>query len=476
MSDGNTLTFSQTLFIYTLFIIHITMLVFIAGVYGFAHRFLGERFYIPIAVGWIANAGYLAFETYLLFIKTNEWFGSALELFTAALGLVSMPFFHRAVQISSRRKKQIYPWYGPFLIAMLPIAIYLSAAAWTWMTMTQLSPWLFAAISLPAVIYSLLVLILVSYRFYRIFSEDDFGISSRLLYGSWGMYAILQCFYPFKLFQEFQSIMLIIFLIAFSLKVLSSVALLNVLKDAYSAREAQTHETSVLADVGNLAAGLHHDIANPLSIVDSEIELLSQKRHTDDIVQQALKKIRKPLRLVHAAIQFVDLVRQDPEEVAKAFKRTSVNATLSFATSIFKKKYPNSQLRIVIDDNKPYYVRAHQDLLADAFVNIFKNALEAHATLLTVRVRRSHTVEGQTEFSFVNNGRLLTEEEQRNCLKPGWSSKKPSETRANIGMGLYMSSRIVRMHRGNFQINNCEDQSGVIVSISLPVAKRTREN
>jgi two-component system sensor histidine kinase KdpD len=462
---------SSQLAYYTFFVVHITALTCIAAVYLYAYRFLNDRFYIPLAIGWLVNAAYLAVETYLFIVLPDA---KALRpaLLTAALGLTSIPFFHWAVLM--RSKAGAKPSHRPFLIGVLPIAICVAGGFWAKELVNSYpSHWIFAIFLIPAASYSACVFMAVAHRFFLLFPEEDYGRFSSLLYGSWALYAILQAFYPFKLFPGINDFFLLLFVFAFGLKVVSSIALLSVLREYYREASAELHEASVLADLGNLAAGLHHDLATPIGRIDSEISLLAQSRHGDRIVIQALDNIKKPLSLMHSAIRFVDLMRQDPDQAEQSFRRVNALEPIEFAMGLFKKRFQQSGFRIVPPPPRQsnYYIRANKELLAEAFLNIFKNALEASARVLRISIRKSRTKDGWIEFLFANDGRPITDEEKKLAFKAGWSTKQKSDGTANIGMGLYMCSRIVGMHGGKVTLYNDNETNFVVAAVTLPARK-----
>jgi signal transduction histidine kinase len=220
-----------------------------------------------------------------------------------------------------------------------------------------------------------------------------------------------------------------------------------------------------------------------LSAIAVELRQLDQKRKTDTIVQQAIEKIKRPLRQIDSAIEFVNLARQHPDAVERTLRRTNSRNAVSLAIAGFRKAHPSSPLRVVIDDanvgkegtNRPIlYVRAQEDLLVQAFFNIIKNAQEAEAQVLRVRLRRSRLFDGNVDIVFTNDGHELTTEQQQNCFKPGWSTKEQSDWRSNTGMGLYMARKIVAMHRGTITLANLPEHSGVELLISLPAARQAR--
>lgn len=473
MDVKETLSPSVDLLVFSMFVVHCTTVFFISATYGFAYRFLESRFYIPLAFGWLANAAYIALET-ILMLSLGDNRRLSFGLATAGLGILSMPFFHYSVL--RRPNRPVQPWYKPLLIATLLITICLAGAGYANNGIAYSEQWFFAILTLPAAAYSAWTLLSVAHRFSRTFPEADYEIGSRLLYGSWAAYGILQFFYPFKFFFGSEHLLFyVLFTTAFLVKALNLVALLNVLRQSYGAAQAEVRAASVLADIGNVAAGLHHDIANPLTWIDSELSLLAQKRNSDETVMSAIKKIRKPMQLIDSAIKFVSFIRIDPEAIARNFRRVEAKEPLSLAVSLYRKKYPKSKMRIVSPHDAPTcYIRANPDLLAEAFLNLMNNALEASAQLLRIRIRRVQTVDPQVEYSFMNDGDPLTADERNNCFKPGWSTKEKGGVRANIGMGLYMASKIISIHRGGIDLDN--DVSGrVVVVVTMPAAKHVEK-
>lgn len=471
---------NPNLWVYTFFVINFTTLLFIVGMYGFAYKFLGDNFYIPLATGWLVNAIYIALETILMVTGVDESF--TLGVVTFVLGLLSMPFFHMAVRLSPLRRE------ARGRVSLQLFAVGLGVAAGCVVCLFGLRPLVgenvaFIIVSVPATLYTVWVLLAVAVLFFRLFPESDYGLNSRLLHGAWAGYAVIQFFYPLKyvyypanaLGQHIpiyeRPLMVILFFTAFSVKVLGSWALLNLLRESYAAAQAEIRAASVLADIGDAAAGLHHDIANPLSWIGSELRLLGQQRGSDRIVAQFINNVRAPLGLIDTAIKFVEFIRGDTQAIAENFRRINAKEPISFSVGLFKKRFSSAVMRIVQPPKEAgdYFIRANRDLLAEAFANILNNAHEAGAKVVRIGVRRVFDDEPAVVFTFWNDGRPLTEEELQNCFQPGWSSKEKGANKANTGMGLYMCSKIISIHRGEVTIDNVEN--GVEVKAVLPFAK-----
>ena len=457
----------------TFFTSYITTLFFVAGGYIFAWRVLADRFFALLAAGWVLNAVYLALEQ-----SAFQELRNPLAVLLASV--TSTILFHSAV-LSQRNnlkpsegtepeKHQRYPFIGAlvFLVTILIDLILLEFGVPAKVA--------FFFYSLLPSAYSVFVLALVSMRIGRKFPEDNYGYPSRILAGSWGLYALIQIFYPFRFTPNMESFVSALFFLAFFLKLSGGLALLFLLRLTYEELQRRANHVSVISELGNLAAGIHHDIATPLGTVDLALAELSAHRNDDKVVRKFLRIIDEPLRTIDGALQVINIARQDTEAISNQFVPINARATVNRAFRLYKKGFSGkSPIRLIAPEgSKDYLVLANLDLLGSAFLNILKNAHEADARY--VRVEISRTADGEfVEYHFQNDGRQLTDEEAANCTKAGWTSKRKTVSRANRGMGLFMASRIARMHRGDFRIWNQEegDQSLVVVRVRIPASRRT---
>ena len=104
MELNNSPTQSTQTFEYTFFIVNATFVVFFSFIYGFAHRFLRDKFYQFIAFGWLLNAIYLGVETYTKFFlnsSNNETTNVIPEYLKLSISLLSTIIFHYAIFIDS---------------------------------------------------------------------------------------------------------------------------------------------------------------------------------------------------------------------------------------------------------------------------------------------------------------------------------------------------------------------------------------
>jgi signal transduction histidine kinase len=457
--------------IYTFFVVNITTTIFIASVYGFAYRFLRDKFYLGIAMGWLFNAAYLLTEIPGVVPGPNPHSLQAMSpegatSLSLAAGMLPAVCFHISAKYLTKAHIGVAKFLRPAMLASAALALAAFHPGRAELSTIVGAGFASCLFLLPLALYSCYVLLFVAMLLQYGFPDEEFGYASRVLYGSWAAYGLLQLTYPLKALSGLAAFFWCLFALALSAKLLGAAGLLNVLRLYYQSAQDRAREVSVLADLGDVAAGLHHDIANPLSAIDSAIGELSKQRRDDAVVSHFLAAVKDPMLALDAALQVVNLARLDDAELKEAAP-TSARDIVNRAVKSFRAQYQNAPIRIFIHSVPQYYVMAILKLLSLAFINIIKNAYEAGATTLLITIGNSNSRRGWVTFLFKNNGPQMTQEELESCRKPGWSSKKQTSGRSNVGMGLYMVSKSVAIHGGRLEIRNRGRKPGVEVEISL---------
>ncbi len=464
--EENTYQHTMDIARYTFFVVNIACVIFVAAVYGFAFKFLDNKFYRTIAIGWVTNAIYLTLETY--FFILNDTKNDTLSYIILTISLLSTLIFHYAINRDEKFLQRVKfiarfkPLYGLIPITLCVIGmIYASNAAYD-------HKFWFSLFLMPTILYSFIILSLISYRFFISFPDDEFGLSSTILYGSWGIYGVIQFYYPLAIFNKeietVQTLSFSIFVLAFVLKILNIIGLLNVLQKEYSNLQGENLQYSVHQEVGELAAGLHHDIKLPSALIDGELTLLETDKPNDARIKAFIKPVRKANKMISETVKLVDMIQLDPKQISQRFKKLHVGTLISSARGFYNRAIKENSLKIVKSEQPipTAYVFANEELLTQAFFNIMKNAKESLATLLEIQVQKSDTNPKNIEFLFFNNGEIISDDEMDNCFRAGWSSEKKRERRAdegNVGMGLYMCFRIIAFHRGKIEIFRFDEAS-----------------
>ncbi len=246
-----------------------------------------------------------------------------------------------------------------------------------------------------------------------------------------------------------------------------------ILRDITESRRTtqQTIESERLNALTLLAAGVAHEIGNPLNSLHIHLQLMERKaqeldRNEKGELQQSIDVARSEVRRLDSIVtQFLRAIRPSRPRLHPENVNTIVEEAVRFFT-------PEIQDRDMVVEQE---LRADLPLLQldreqmkQAFYNVIKNSLEAmrrHGTLLI----RTDLDDTYVIVSFVDTGSGMSAENVSRVFEPYFTTK-PSGT----GLGLLIVRRIVREHGGELSIESTHGK-GLTLTIRLPyVEKRIR--
>ncbi|MDR7071540.1 ATP-binding protein [Fictibacillus barbaricus] len=213
-----------------------------------------------------------------------------------------------------------------------------------------------------------------------------------------------------------------------------------------------------LSLVGELAAGLAHEIRNPLTTVKGLVQILQssteEKRelYTDIILDE---------------INRINLIVSEFMVLAKphAVYFSELNVTDILKTVIYLLEAEANLKNVVFMDDfsvEEAHVFGEKNQLTQVFINLFKNAMEAlpHGGIIRVRTRRSGD---NIVLSIEDNGVGMDEEQVKRIGEPFYTTKE-----TGTGLGLMVSYRIIQNHKGSMTVQS-ELNKGTSFNISLPI-------
>jgi two-component system NtrC family sensor kinase len=218
-----------------------------------------------------------------------------------------------------------------------------------------------------------------------------------------------------------------------------------------------------LAGVGRLAAGLAHEVGNPLSAVVGYIELLEHGLGDPALERDLVVRTRRELDRIHRIIQaLLNYARSAPG----AASAVPVEPLLEQAVSIVQMR-PDCRavtFGLTAAEGLPA-IHAEPDKLHQALVNLLINA--SHA-VQSQEVRRvdlvASPVEGGVEITCVDTGPGFTQVSLERALEPFYTTKPVGQ---GIGLGLAICQQTVESFGGSLSLEN-RAEGGAMVRIRLP--------
>jgi signal transduction histidine kinase len=212
-----------------------------------------------------------------------------------------------------------------------------------------------------------------------------------------------------------------------------------------------------LASIGQVAAGVAHEINNPLGVIlgyvkilrreaalagSEELKIIEDEANQCRRIVHELLDLARPQRLELADVDLGEIARDAAARLAEVGARPAIAIAVPAA-----------------GEAAPVLVRADEAKTRQVVVNVLTNAVEAATTRVTVRARRDGDA-GVLEIS--DDGAGMTEEVKAHVFEPFFTTK-----RNGTGMGLAIAQAIVEAHGGRIDLVSAAGE-GTRVSLRLP--------
>ncbi len=223
--------------------------------------------------------------------------------------------------------------------------------------------------------------------------------------------------------------------------------------------ESQLHLAERLAALGEMVAGISHEIKNPLGIIRSTAELLGEMPDASDTQKRLSGVIKEEsTRLNQIVTEFLDFARPQVPNLHECQLEEIIEKNLSFIRPELEKK------GIQVHENlngRSFRLKADHDLLYRAFLNILINAIHSMQDGGTIGIKVEE-VRDAYRIEFEDTGCGISDENVDKIFNPFFTTKEKGS-----GLGLSIVRKIIEGHRGTIDIKSVEGQ-GTKVQVQLP--------
>ena len=239
---------------------------------------------------------------------------------------------------------------------------------------------------------------------------------------------------------------------------------LIIIKDftEYKKLQAQIDQSEKLAVIGQLAAGVAHEIGNPLTSISSLVQIL-QRRSKDEFISEQLINIKENIdRISRIVRELVDFSRPPSYETSIQDITDIIKTALGIVK--YDKRVRNVKFETELKEPLPN-VQVAADQLLQVFVNILINALDAIDGNGTITVS-SYFDFNKVYVEISDDGCGMDEETLNKIFDPFFTTK---EVGKGTGLGLSVSYGIINRFGGEIKVKSKLNEGSKFI-ISLPIA------
>ncbi|MDH5681062.1 MAG: ATP-binding protein [Spirochaetota bacterium] len=233
---------------------------------------------------------------------------------------------------------------------------------------------------------------------------------------------------------------------------------------SHKEEQLKLHRAESLAALTTLAAGVAHEIKNPLGSLDIHVQLLDRlvdncdyqnKHEFKDLLQVVTEEIDRLNSIVTDFLFTVRPIRIKPED-------TDIIALFDSILKLMKHEIEIKGISLsLLGDESIKTARVDGRYLTHAFLNILKNSLEAceRGDEITITIERD---EENLVIEIKDSGRGISQDNLGKVFEPYFTTKD-----FGTGLGLTIVYKIIREHHGNIRLDSAEGE-GTSFTITIP--------
>lgn len=222
----------------------------------------------------------------------------------------------------------------------------------------------------------------------------------------------------------------------------------------------QMERAEHLASIGELAAGLAHEIKNPISGLKGALEIIYQKTRASDPKKEIFSEMLVQLEKINNIIQDL-LSYARPKEMNLSF--INPNECVENAIKLAKTQTNEKDISFNfkrLENDTPVLLDA--DKIQEVMLNLILNSISAIQKRGEISIKLDQNQNNNLEIIVSDNGKGIKKENLPHIFKPFFTTKK-----GGTGLGLSICKKIIEAHSGAVKVESSEEK-GTTFIIQLP--------
>jgi signal transduction histidine kinase len=225
--------------------------------------------------------------------------------------------------------------------------------------------------------------------------------------------------------------------------------------------EAELAHSDRLASIGRLAAGVAHEIGNPVTGIHSLAQNLREERDEEQIGQSVEAILQQTRRISNIVKSLMNFSRSG--EIGIDHKEFILAEIIEEAVRLVQLTHKSKKMKWKVNCPADLSLVGDKQRLSQVMVNLLTNACDASDAGNTIKIFAKQQEE-DIKVEIVDHGKGIPSEMYEFIFEPFFTTKAPGE---GTGLGLSMAHKIIQEHNGKIIIDS-EPNVGTRVEILLP--------
>jgi PAS domain S-box-containing protein len=223
--------------------------------------------------------------------------------------------------------------------------------------------------------------------------------------------------------------------------------------------EAEIRQNQRLADLGTMAAGMAHEIRNPLSAIKTYVALLPQKIETPGFLEKFQKTVPREINRLNTIIEELLELSRPPHY---NFKLIDIQLLLKQSTELMEEDFNSKGIDCTYKvTDKFYKIMADENQLTKVFINLMKNGAQAMPDGGQILIL-AYCTNSWVIIEFKDTGHGFSSKTAKNIFNPFFTTKAKG-----TGLGLAITHKVITEHGGTIEVKS-KKEKGSCFSIRLP--------